>query len=374
MRWNDDAGFWSRERTMALALFLVTAAILVLSLLLLRPFIPALAWAVGLAVVAHPVYRWLERKTGKPGVAAAIAVVLVATLVVAPAILVAHRITIEAATGVDKVRPMLTPEGWRSIQDKNPRLAPIMRRIERDVDMRQTVERTVATVSGAAMVFVRGSVRSVVELLIIFFALFYFFRDYRQCMATAASFLPLSRKEAHHVLVRLRDTIHAMVYGTVVISAVQGSLGGLMFWWLGLPSPVLWGVVMGLLAIVPVLGAFVVWIPAAIVLALQGAWVKAIILTIWGTVVIGLIDNLLYPMLVGRKLQLHTLGVFFAIVGGLMFFGAAGIILGPVVLALAGALIDIWRRRTSGGETIEESLAADKSHAANVQRGAAPIQ
>jgi predicted PurR-regulated permease PerM len=132
-----------------------------------------------------------------------------------------------------------------------------------------------------------------------------------------------------------------------------------MFWWLGLPSPVLWGVVMGLLAIVPVLGAFVVWIPAAIVLALQGMWLKAILLTIWGTVVIGLIDNLLYPALVGKKLQLHTLAVFFAIVGGLMVFGASGIIIGPAMLSFTVALIDVWRRRTAGGETIEESLAVD---------------
>ena len=164
------------------------------------------------------------------------------------------------------------------------------------------------------MAFVRGSVRGVVELLSIFFSLFYFFRDFRQCVGMVRSLLPLSRKEADHVLSRLRDTIHATVFGTVAMSAIQGTLGGMMFWWLGLQSPVLWGVVMGLLAIVPVLGAFVIWIPAAIVLALQGMWLKAILLTVWGTVVIGLIDNLLYPVLVGKKLQLHTPAVFFAIV------------------------------------------------------------
>lgn len=235
-----------------------------------------------------------------------------------------------------------------------------MERVEKQVDMRQAVERAAGAISGTAMALVRGSVRSFVELLIIFFALFYLVRDARECTGTVRSMLPLSRREAGHLLSQLRDTIHAIVYGTVTIAAIQGTLGGLMFWWLGLPSAVLWGVAMGLLAIVPVLGAFVVWIPAAIFLALQGAWVKAIILTVWGTVIIGLIDNLLYPALVGRKLHLHTLAVFFAIVGGIMLFGAAGIIVGPVVLSATVTLMDIWHRRTADGETIEESLVGDK--------------
>lgn len=132
----------------------------------------------------------------------------------------------------------------------------------------------------------------------------------------------------------MADTIHATVFGTVTVAAVQGLLGGLIFWWLGLPAPILWGAVMALLAIVPVLGAFVVWLPVAIFLAASGHWGQAVILTLWGTVVAGLIDNLLYPILVGKRLRLHTVPVFLAIVGGLAVFGAAGVILGPVILAL----------------------------------------
>ncbi len=152
----------------------------------------------------------------------------------------------------------------------------------------------------------------------------------------------------------MRDTIYATIYGTVAVALVQGALGGLMFWWLGLPAPLLWGKVMALLAIVPIFGAFVVWIPAAIFLALEGSWGKALILVAWGGIVIALIDNLLYPSLVGNKLRLHTVPVFIAIVGGLAVFGAAGVVLGPVTLALAVALIDIWRRRTAGGGAAEE--------------------
>ena len=96
---------------------------------------------------------------------------------------------------------------------------------------------------------------------------------------------------------RTVDTVQATLYGTIAVAAIQGVLGGLIFWWLGLPTPLLWGLVMGLLALVPVLGAFVVWVPAAIFLALDGSWGKALILSTWGGIVIACVDNLLYPIL-----------------------------------------------------------------------------
>ena len=146
---------------------------------------------------------------------------------------------------------------------------------------------------------------------------------------------------------RVADTIYATVYGTLAVSAVQGLLGGLMFWWLGLQTPLLWGVVMGLLAVVPVVGAFVVWIPAALFLLMEGSWGKALILTLWGMLVVGTIDNLLRPVLVGNRLKLHTVLAFLSVVGGLMLFGASGLILGPVALTITTVLLENWRSRVT---------------------------
>jgi len=123
---------------------------------------------------------------------------------------------------------------------------------------------------------------------------------------------------------------------------VQGLLGGLMFWWLGLPAPLLWGLVMALLAVVPVLGAFIVWIPAALFLALEGEWLRALLLAGWGMLVVGTIDNLLRPVLVGRRLKLHTVPAFLSVVGGLMLFGAVGLLLGPMLLATTQFLLALW--------------------------------
>jgi predicted PurR-regulated permease PerM len=127
----------------------------------------------------------------------------------------------------------------------------------------------------------------------------------------------------------------------------------LIFWWLGLPAPVLWGMVMALLATVPNMGAFIVWAPTAAGLALQGDTQSAIILAVWGLTAISLIDNLLYPVMVGSRLRMHSALVFFSVLGGLFVFGVAGLILGPVTFALAQALIEIWRRRTAHGQAAE---------------------
>jgi predicted PurR-regulated permease PerM len=201
-----------------------------------------------------------------------------------------------------------------------------------------------------------GSAWTVAGLLMTLFILFFFFRDSGPALEMLRSLIPLSRKEADEVFGRITDTIHASIYGQVAVAIVQGTLGGCMFWILGLPAPVFWGFVMALLALVPMLGTFLVWGPAAIFLALGGQWGKAIVLVAWGAVAIGFIDNLLYPFLVRTRMRLHTLLVFFAILGGISLMGAAGVVVGPLILSVTDALIDIWRRRTAHGRAADTAV------------------
>jgi predicted PurR-regulated permease PerM len=183
--------------------------------------------------------------------------------------------------------------------------------------------------------------------------LFFFLRDRGTVLAAVRGLIPLSHREANKVFRTVSDTIHATVFGTVAVAAVQGFMGSMIFLLFGISGALLWGVVMGLLSIIPYLGAFVIWGPVAAFLALSGDWTRAIILTIYGMTAIGLIDNLLYPMLVGRRMRLHTLVAFFAILGGVAAFGISGIVLGPVVVAVTLALVDIWRQRTAFGQGAE---------------------
>ena len=200
------------------------------------------------------------------------------------------------------------------------------------------------------MSIVRGSIYQVIGLYLTFYLFFFMLRDRGLALESRRSLSPLTVLEMNRLCTRVSDTIFATVYGTLAVSGAQGLLGGLMFWWLGLPAPLLWGVIMALLAVVPVLGAFVIWIPAALFLALEGNWGKALILTIWGAAVVGTIDNLLHPILVGNRLKLHTVLAFIAVVGGLVLFGPAGLIMGPVVLTITIEFLKIWRSRTAGEE------------------------
>jgi predicted PurR-regulated permease PerM len=153
-----------------------------------------------------------------------------------------------------------------------------------------------------------------------------------------------------------------------------------MFWWLGLPAPLMWGTVMGVLALVPVLGAFVVWLPAAFFLVMDGSWGQALVLTLWGLLVVGTIDNLLRPILVGKRLKLPTVLAFISVLGGLLQFGAAGLILGPAILAATTVLLEIWSGRAleetsshSRDETSSHSRDETSSHSRTLWRAAAPV-
>jgi predicted PurR-regulated permease PerM len=247
---------------------------------------------------------------------------------------------------VDTVRAKVESGEWLRILDGYPRVAPIAQRIERQIDLPGPISAIAAWLTTAVASFVTGSVIQAISLLLTFYLLFYFLRDRDAVLLETRALSPLSKADMDRMFRRVGDTIYATVYGTLAVAALQGTLSGLMFWWLGLPAPVLWGLVMGALAVVPVLGAFVVWVPAALFLALGGHWGKALILTVWGGVIVAGIDNVIYPILVGNRLKLHTIVAFMAIIGGLVVFGSSGLILGPVTLTVTMLLFEIWRRRT----------------------------
>jgi predicted PurR-regulated permease PerM len=357
-RADPSAGHWlTRERLMTVALIGVTVLAVYLCYRITALFIPALTWALALAIVARPAHRWIADRVAHPDLAAGLAVALVTVVIVVPATFVAGQLVREARNTAEQLQQAAGSGDAVDRAEQIPWVAEQFAWAERFVDIRGQFRQAVGAVTAWVASALTGSAWAVVEFLIVLYALFYLLRDRHRILNAVRGWVPLSQAETDEVFERVDDTIWASVYGTLMVAAVQGTLGGVVFWLLGLPAPVLWGVVMGLLAVIPFLGAFVVWAPAAVVLLLQGAWVKALLLTGWGLVVIGLIDNVLYPFLVGKQMRLHTLAVFVAIVGGLAAFGAAGVILGPAIFAVTVALFDVWRRRTAFGQAAEEGAA-----------------
>lgn len=326
---------------------------------LARPFLGPLAWAALLAIVTRPVHRRIAARVEKPGLAAGLSVAVITLALVIPVAGVAAAIVHEARKGMKTLESGDVRGRWEALKTANPRFRPLLEIIEGQARSAagaakgqepKAEERAgsqppqSAGGSGGRGVLPR-TVRAGMEFLITLFALFFFFRDADRVVVAVRDSLPLTRRRAQRVLDRVADAVWATTYGTMVVATVQGILGGLMFWALGLPAPVLWGVVMALLALVPVLGPFVVWVPAAAFLALEGSWPKAIALTLFGAVVIGLVDNVLYPSLVGGRMRLHTLVVFISMLGGLSVFGASGLFMGPALVTLALELRRAWSSR-----------------------------
>jgi predicted PurR-regulated permease PerM len=349
-----ENGWLTRERVQVLVLIIVTALVLYLCYLIALPFLPAISWALALGVIVHPLHRRILTKVRRNNLAAGLAVLVVAALIVAPAVFVIQSIVGEIVDGAQKLKAGGALGLWETLVKRVPALAPALRWAEVNFNLDDQLQSAATGLAGRVTTIVGGSLYVLVQLGITFFVLFFLFRDRKSAVQVLRMLIPLSRTETDAVFERVSDTIYATLYGTVVVAMVQGFMGGLMFWILGLPTPLLWGAVMALLSIVPVLGAFVIWGPAAVILLVQGEVVRALVLTGWGMVAIGLIDNFLYPMLVGKRLRLHTVPVFFSVLGGIAVFGAAGLVLGPVVLAVTIALIEIWRRRTEGHRPAEK--------------------
>lgn len=344
----------TRDRLSIFVLIALVVLGCVVCIVIAAPFLPAITWALALAVVAHPIHDWTNRRTQNAALSAGIAVTLITICLLLPAAFVAQEVTAEATEGYDRIEKRLRSGEFITALEESPRTHQLGRWIRRNINVSRELDRMEQVLTGQMTSWVRGTLWTVLQLGVTIFLLFYLFRDRKQALQSVRSLLPLSFRESEYVLERIRSVIHATIYGTLVVASIQGALGGLMFWILGLPGPLLWGFVMGLLSIVPVLGAFIIWMPAAAGLAADGEWTKAVILTAWGTIVVGLIDNILYPVLVSKEVRLHTVPVFIAILGGLYAFGTAGLVLGPVVLAVTLGLIDILRRRTIGNRSAQD--------------------
>lgn len=315
--------------------------------LMLQPFVGVLMWAIVLVVVFYPVHRRLEAWTGKPGSAAALSTALVILTIVLPVVGVTFAVARELRGAVDHLQG-----GVGQIIDM-PALRPFVQWLDQYVDVdawrssdyvAQHVQAWSAVIAGPTLMFVGGIVSALVQTLLVVFTMFYFFRDAEPLRRALYEIVPLEYEQSHDIVVRTRDVIGATIYGVLAISAIQGVLGFLIFFALGLPSPLLWGVVMFLMSMIPMAGAFVVWVPAALYLLLTGSYVKAILLGVWGVLVIGSIDNFLSPRLVGRRARLHELLIFFSVLGGLQVFGVLGLVIGPVLAAITLALIEVVRQ------------------------------
>jgi predicted PurR-regulated permease PerM len=352
---QQKQGWLTRERARAIVFVLIAVIVAVLCWLVVEPVFGSLAWATAFAVVFLPVYRWLAKRLKRPSLAAGLTTLLVGIVLVAPTVLIGHQIAQEAVTASQTVKKSIEDDSWQKAVDRNPLVRSTFGWAGVVIDLKEQAARLSEHVPKLVQKLALGSLSIASGTVIALLFLFFFLRDREEVLKTMRGLLPLSPEEDALMFKRIGDTLFAILFGTVVVAGVQGTLGGLMFWILDLPAPALWGCAMAAFAIVPMFGTAVIWLPAVAYLALEGHTGKAAILLAWGVLVISLIDNLLQPMIVEKRLHVHLVLVFISIVGGIYAFGGLGLILGPAILAVAVALLDIWRLRVGQPKLAKES-------------------
>jgi predicted PurR-regulated permease PerM len=330
---------------------------------MVQPFINVLLWATVLAVLFQPVHRRLLSRIGSSTATAALSTILVIITILAPTTF----ITIAVVGELGRIAGNIEAGEIHRAIDQSAIAQRILGWLSPYVDVQQLqspdalLQRLQAfsgTLANRTVGVVGGVLTTLVQTVLVIFTLFYLFRDGDSMREAVYDVLPLERSQAGDVFVRTRDVITASVFGVIIIAVIQGVLGGVVFWALGLPSPLLWGVVMFFLSMIPMAGAFLVWAPAALFLALSGAWGRAAFLVAWGVLVVGSIDNFLSPRLVGKRTCMHELLIFFSVLGGVQVFGVLGLVLGPVMVAVTLALLDVVRQanRPPAETRTEESV------------------
>ena len=340
------------EQARWIGVLVATAIALYVCWLMIRPFLGVLAWAVVLVIVFYPVHKRLTSRIRRPGFRALISCLLVVVIIVLPLVV----LTTVVAQELAKVIPNLPSQISVLLNSPTSPFGKISAWMESRfgldtvsskafiVDhLKQSSERLLGTSLNLAGNIVSG----IVKAFFVLFTMYYLFKDGDRIVDQLPAALPLRRDQSDAIIMRTKEVVSASVYGVVTIAALQGVLGGIMFWILGIPSPLLWAVLMAFVCMIPVAGSFLVWLPLAIYLMATGHWTKAIILIVWGALVISTVDNFLRPKLVGTQTKLHELFIFFSVLGGISVFGLLGIVLGPVILAITLGLLRTFQFHTS---------------------------
>jgi predicted PurR-regulated permease PerM len=335
------------QRVTTMFFYGLAILIAVLAYRIVQPFLVEIGWAVVLAICLGTVRARLARRIG-PTRAAAVLTVLVLVVLVVPLVLIGMLVLKEGAQVVDYVKGHLADHGgpmglfhaaWNWLHQRLPFLPTEEEVVQRLSDSvggfaGQAVGRAGSLAKGAAsFLFTVG-----MTLAILFFML----KDAPQLAQEAVRLLPFGREQNERLLALVREIVATSVTSTLVIAAIQGVLGGIAFAILGIPGAPLWGCLMAGLAILPAVGAALVWVPAAVWLALSGSIVKGVVLAAVGVLVLGNVDNVVRPVMLAGTARMSTLMLIISLLGGVSAFGFIGIVLGPVVGAVLSAFVQTY--------------------------------
>lgn len=345
----------TREKLQTALFFIVSAVFIYLFYQLIIPFFAPICWAAVFAIIFYPIYERLRKKIKSPGLCSLVMCILILILIIGPIAYLLGALVGEAITAATKINAWVkSGELKEQISITLPWIEAIkvklseyydISNIQTDQMIKQAIENVSSVILNQSSWVVSNISRILFYFVLMIFTLYYFFKDGERIIQKMKRVLPLNKIQIDATFKQLKEVIQATMYGSVTVAIVQGTLGGIMFAIFGLPSAVFWGAIMAFLSIVPFLGAFVIFVPAGIILIFSGSIGSGLAIILIGTLVISQVDNLLRPFLISGKTELHPLLLFFTILGGIYLFGLLGAVLGPLIGAVFVTLLNIFEFR-----------------------------
>jgi len=321
--------------------------------LIFEPFLVPLAWAAVLVVVSYPAYEWLGRRM-RPTSAALISTLGVTLILIVPSVLVMMAFVRQGVEAVQSIQFSIAAghftwlaEAWTRLHDRFPSVG--------SDDVITALHRYTAT----AAEFVAARIGTILKNTAVFFfhlfvtilVMFYLYRDGDAIVERLRQILPFESGPGDRMLGDARELIFASVTSSLASAVVHALLGGFAFAVTGIEAPLFWGVMMGFCSFIPVVGSALVWVPAAVSLAIGGHLGRGIFLAIFCALIVGLVDNVMRPWLISGRAELGGLLVFISVLGGISVFGLLGVVLGPIIVATTASLLDLYAPPGSDGNS-----------------------
>jgi len=338
--------------------FFLTFLVLLLGYLsykVVKPFFAPIAWAIVFAIVFYPLYLVFLKYVKFKSLSSFFTVIAIILILLGPISYFAYMLVNEIADMAQHLEA-----GHYNIGDilEHPSIAWVLERIKtipplEDLNVEgmliQTASNIRSVVIGSITVGARNLLQLGTDFVIMLFTAYFLLKDGPDFIGKLRNYLPFSDPQKDRLERQVKDMVISTIYGGILVAMIQGAIGGTAFWALGLPGFVLWGAAIFIFSFVPVIGTTAVWGPAAIYLFLSGQAGKGIILTLIGAFIIGMVDNLLKPIIISGRTKMHTLLIFFSVLGGINVFGIIGLIMGPLTVALFVSVLDIFGRIEEGG-------------------------
>jgi len=328
---------------------------------ILTPFLEPILWSVLMAMVLYPAYKRLLGLLKKRETISAIFMTLIVVLVIIlPFTVLLLSLTNELIAVYHLVQENVKSgdlqASWQKMA-QNPTIQWILMKLGQNTDITsldpldfliKNLQQISNFLFSQSTRILKGLSGFVIGFFFTLLSLYYLFKDGDHFVKRLKGTIPIHAKQRDLLIARFGDMVRATIYGGLLIALIQGLIGGIAFWVLGLHSPVLWGTAMAFFSFIPLGGTAFVWVPASIFLFIKGSVAQGIILLIIGVFGISMVDNFLRPHFISSRTNIHPLLLFFAVLGGIQAFGLVGVVLGPLVATLCLTLIEIYTEETSG--------------------------